>query len=79
MKVYATTINDDESLELLIWDTVKAFEDNYSWVDPRWISIATSRELKEMYCYKWDGYGFIQKDAKHIASYNLLHDVYKTL
>lgn len=69
MKVYATIKNEDGSVILKEWKSIKVFEANERWCDPKFINIAKTNQL--------EGYEFYT--LEQIESYTLLYRQYHAL
>jgi len=73
MKVFAV-VKDGPILTLAIWSSKKEFERDESWVDPKFIRVATTDDLAG-YAYPIE-LGYIVYGADQIAAYELLRAAY---
>tara|TARA_R110000782_G_scaffold164160_1_gene256172 strand:- start:1057 stop:1323 length:267 start_codon:yes stop_codon:yes gene_type:complete len=76
MKVFATVSNNGD-VRLCEWTSKKAFEVNQSWIDPKFINVATTEDLND-YNFPYEKGAIIYSDEQ-IASQNLLHKKYMEL
>lgn len=74
MKVYATAKIDNE-VQLLEWDSVKEFEKNESWVNPKFINVATTKDL-ENYADFGEYKSMVVLTKDQTASCQLLKETY---
>jgi hypothetical protein len=70
MKVYATKVNDGQVI-LIEWTSQKAFERNQSWIDPKFIQVATTKDL-DSYEFPYEK-GMVVCGQDRIDGHNLLH------
>ena len=75
MKVYATKLNSDGDVILIEWASKKVFESGHSWVDPQFISVATTSDL-DVYEFPYEK-GMVVYSQDQIDSHNLLNAQYK--
>ena len=76
MKVYAIEKAPiGNGVALITFPSKKAFEATESWVDERWVRVATSNDLGA-YELPYSGSMIVMSDEQ-IAAHNLLHRIYK--
>lgn len=74
MKVYATVKNDKGDIVLKEWQSAKAFLVSDRWCDPKFINIATTKDLKGYEFYpSSESKSFIVYTPAQIKSHELLY------
>lgn len=75
MKVYGAKVNCYGNVVLCTFPTKAAFELSESWIDPKWIRIATTKDLAA-YEFPYEK-GMVVYTEEQIAAWNKLHEAYK--
>ena len=71
MKIYATEIKRGEVV-VNQWPSKKAFESTESWVDPKFIHVATAKDLVD---YIDEPYSMVIQNPERIASRKALQQL----
>lgn len=79
MKVYATIKSEEGKVILKEWKSIKSFETNERWCDPKFINIAKTDQLEGYEFYPSQSGNFIMYTLELIESYTLLYRQYHTL